>query len=553
MKLVRRALSTLIIAFIFAVIVLTIFLYTIIQLSAVYQGSIEGFRNIINYGSIYSSTNLVLNVKGSNITIENWSPRDVALDYIVVYDSGAGTFKALSASSICGSTVLKPGESTYCYVEKVYRAVALVTVDGVIVYPATTRVNEITKAFNTTRIIPITFDINSPEGLAKEFDVPPNLVAKPYTSNRNIQGMASADKLLLLPPSQEAEFFNVPISTGSSGLPFGVAVIGYDPSWVRENRSGLNTPPRFSILLAGPKLPGTVFKVGGGSISLAENGWRILINNFTGVIKILRGGNVIACSSTNPSDCSGINLPAIGFWYYGVDSSLNLIIYFNGFAGYVANFMRISSSQSPMRQTSYFPYLYIGDVDGNGVNDVIFITEDVYYGSDNKIDDLWPYETGGANDYSDYSTQPLTLKLLQIGKALGNSDGSIDGSRYSGVLLYINIIFHDNSYPDSNQLADIDVTDWVLRILLIGENNYTYIVREYRYQEICNYHKTYVTNFGKDNYFVKISQSIYIPIPPQGRYWIAIAFQDPYKGGSTTNDADMTVGIELIGIIPFTR
>jgi hypothetical protein len=144
------------------------------------------------------------------------------------------------------------------------------------------------------------------------------------------------------------------------------------------------------------------------------------------------------------------------------------------------------------------------------------------------------------------------LRLLQIGEALGNKDGSIDGSEYSGVLLFINILFHDNSYPDVNQLEDIDRTDWVLRVVLLDDKGNEYIVREYRYQEICNYHKTYVTDFGRDNYFVKLSQTVYVPIPGAGRYWIAVALQDPYQSGNK-NDADFTVGVEFIGAIPFYR
>ncbi|MEM4040968.1 MAG: hypothetical protein QXM83_04015, partial [Ignisphaera sp.] len=284
--------------------------------------------------------------------------------------------------------------------------------------------------------------------------------------------------------------------------------------------------------------------------------------NYTGVIQIKKGNTIIACSSTVPSGCSGIALPAIGAWYYGTtDKSINLRIYLNGFATYVARFMRMASDQSVTGESSYYPYLFIGDIDGNGLNEIIFITEDAYYGDSSRINDMY-----GNDDLSDWTTVPLTLKLLQIGRALGSDDGSIDGSVYSGVVLYMNIFFHDNSHPDENQLEDIDRTDWVLRILLIDRDNNEYIVREYRYQEICNYHKTRVTDFGRDNYFVKISQSIYVPLPSTGRYWIAVAFQDSYsyerryygtRPGQRNvyfiNDVDFTVGLEFIGVVPFYR
>jgi hypothetical protein len=41
-------------------------------------------------------------------------------------------------------------------------------------------------------------------------------------------------------------------------------------------------------------------------------------------------------------------------------------------------------------------------------------------------------------------------------------------------------------------------------------------------------------------------------MPGPGKYWIAIAFQDPYGSGNT-NDADVTAGIEIIAAVPFSR
>ncbi|MCX8185485.1 MAG: hypothetical protein N3E43_07020, partial [Sulfolobales archaeon] len=75
----------------------------------------------------------------------------------------------------------------------------------------------------------------------------------------------------------------------------------------------------------------------------------------------------------------------------------------------------------------------------------------------------------------------------------------------------------------------------------------------YRYQEICNYHKTLIERPGEDNYFTKLSQSIYIPIPPRGRYRVVIAIQDPYSSLGNQNDADITIGIEIIGVLPLSR
>jgi hypothetical protein len=555
MRPLRRGVSTLILAFLVATVILSIFTYLVLSMARATQTTITGLRSVAEYSYKANPYSLMLNETMGAKALRNLGGSDLIIDKVVVRNRAEGSLQILTpAEAGCPSNVVKAGSELQCippYYD--YDFVAVINTEGVVINIYRPMIRA--RVMNTTSVllIPITFDVKSPTDLVEQFAVPPNLVAKPYTNNPSILGMRSGGQLLLLPPGQESELYNESIYTESGRpLPFGVAIVGYDPSWVLENRSGIRTPTRFSLLLAGSKSQGIGFRAGNRRISLAENGWRILINNFTGYIKIWRKNEVIACTSTNQQDCSGVSLPAVGFWYYGVDSGLNLRIEFNGVAGYVANFMRMASSQSPTRETSYYPFIYVGDVDGNGVSDIVLVTEDVYYGSSDKIDDLWPGETGTPNDYSDYSTQPLVLRLLQIGEALGNKDGSIDGSEYSGVLLFINILFHDNSYPDVKQLEDIDRTDWVLRVVLLDDKGNEYIVREYRYQEICNYHKTYVTDFGRDNYFVKLSQTVYVPIPGAGRYWIAVVLQDPYKSGNT-NDADLTVGVEFIGAIPFYR
>jgi len=42
-------------------------------------------------------------------------------------------------------------------------------------------------------------------------------------------------------------------------------------------------------------------------------------------------------------------------------------------------------------------------------------------------------------------------------------------------------------------------------------------------------------------------------MPGPGKYWIAVAFQDPYRSDGNTNDADVTAGVEIIAAVPFSR
>lgn len=565
-----KGISTAFISFMISLVVLVVSTYVILNMMhSAYTSSIA-FRNIVRYSHSHEIHQLVLNKTMNSVEIKNIGSSDIVIDKMIIKDY-TGSIQVVDAinivsQGICSSYVIPTYRAITC--RRDYEYIAIVTPGGTVVDIHEPLIKAYAVRANTTYMISITFDnIKSPEDLQEIFDVDRSLIAKPYTRDRAQVGYrgVKSSKLLLLPPGQEAEFINAIVETESSGVAFGVAVIGYDPSWVREkmNKPNEDIPPRFTIMIAGPGFTGQEkITIGGKQYTLTGNGYRIVINNYTGVIQIKKGNTIIACSSTVPSGCSGIALPAIGAWYYGTtDSSINLRIYLNGFATYVARFMRMASDQSVTGESSYYPYLFIGDIDGNGLNEIIFITEDAYYGDSSRINDMYRND-----DLSDWTTVPLTLKLLQIGRALGSDDGSIDGSVYSGVVLYMNIFFHDNSHPDENQLEDIDRTDWVLRILLIDRDNNEYIVREYRYQEICNYHKTRVTDFGRDNYFVKISQSIYVPLPSTGRYWIAVAFQDSYsyerryygtRPGQRNvyfiNDVDFTVGLEFIGVVPFYR
>lgn len=544
-----RGISTLLVSFIISIAILSIFIYIFINMVASMYSGFLHFRNVVRYSQLHEVSQLVVDRTIDRVYIFNLGPSDIAIDQVIVIDQ-ASRIEAKKVFELCNSSLIPVYTVAAC--DPGYEYIAVVTLDGAVIYPRTPVKRIYQLRANATYIIPIIFSIKNPEDLRTEFDVDLRLIAKPYTNaDIRFRGIKS-EKLILLPPGQESEFYNARVSTGSSGLAFGVVVIGYDPSWIIEKTANQNsdTPPRFTVLIAGPGFTGTEkITINRREYTLSGNGFRILINNFSGVIQIKHRDSVIACSSSIPNQCSGVPLPAIGPWYYGTtDSNLNLRIYLNGTASYLARFMRMASGNSPTGETSYYPYLFIGDFDGNGINDVIFVTEDAYYGGSSSINDRY-----GNDDLSDWSTTPLILRLPQVGKSLGSPDGSIDGKTFAGIALYINIFFHDNSHPDENQLEDIDKTDWLLRILLVDEDGNEYIVREYRYQEICNYHKTYITDFGKDNYFVKLSQSIYVPIPSsEGRYWVAIAFQDPYATGPR-NDADITVGVEFIGAIPFLR
>jgi len=548
----RRAVSSLLLGFLISVVLLSVFMFMFIDIQRYRSIYISSYmNNMARYIDRYSDTNIDVIVYGSTANLTNIGLRETVVEYLVLEKN---SYIQINRTYIA----LKPGYFKTLDLGQ-WNLICIVTSDGITIYPR----HGIRPSSTSPpppqqmNIMSITFsNIVYIDDLSKEFGVPPNMVSTAYTRDRkNLTGMAG-DKLLLLPPGREQGIWNsstpFDVYTDDKGIRFGVVVIGYDPTWIAKNVSGIKTPPQFRIMITGPAFTGQdKIYIGKTNPLTGGQGFRLVINNFTGVIKICRDdcskdSNVIACSSSLPGYCGNVARNATGFWYYGSTDS-NLRLYISGLATYAAYYMRISSSQAGVGETSYNPYLFIGDVDGNGLADIVFVTEDAYYGSYDRIDDYY-----GNDDLSDWSTTPLRLTLFQVGRRFGYSDGSIDGSVYSGVYLLMNIFFHDNSYPDEQQLRDIDRTDWVLRVILYDSSGNTYVVREYRYQEICNYHKTRITDFVRDNYFVKISQSIYVPLPPSGRYWVAIEFQDPY-GSGRTNDADVTVGVEFIGAIALYR
>ncbi len=547
----RRGISTLLTATIVAAVALSVFttLFTISYRRT--STSVSSLWGLIDYTDLHEATKLAVIVRGDMATLKNIGRSPVELEYIVFNTSNGVEILRLDLNDRC--RILKINEACEVSLGR-GTLIAAITKSGVIVFPE--RIGIEVETSEAALIIPITFSFRNLGDIAKEFEIDPELIAKPYPNQRDKRGVNGSVSLILPEGREEGEYYDKEVSTISTKcqgggkddkIPFGVLIVGYDPSWVMESR-GVNpgAPPRYTILIAGPKSKGQEkLCIGKSDVPLTQRGFRVKIANFTGTIKIYDSeGRVVACSSSNPSECVGYR-SAIGTWYY---ENSGWKLFMDGVASYIAYYQRAPSGQG--QEMSYEPFLFLGDLDGNGLVDILLVTEDAYYGDSSKYNDS---DDKGINFLLDYSTEPLKLKLLRVGYVLGSSDGSIDGGRYSAVILYLNLLFHDNSYPDEQQLEDIDRTDWVLRILLVDEEGNEYIIREYRYQEICNYHKTVVTDVGRDNYFTKLSQSIYIPIPASGKYWVVIALQDPYYYQGTKNDADITIGIEIIGALPLLR
>ena len=557
----RRGVSSLLLSTLIIAALLTSIAGIYMQLSSLRHSMSSGAYSLMKYSELHDLVRLAITQEeyGFKVTVTNIGVLPVELQYVVI-DNGR-SIEIVEVSSLisdCGESLLQQGQ-TCNYLGLSGRVTALITSAGVIVRPEYTGVRSEKVEATYFSLVPLE-DIYTPEDLKKLFNIPDELIALPLTGGqgRRYAGMRG-DKLFLITANDIRG--NVEVVTGSKkgntinvdSIGFGVMLIGYDPAWVRRPYG----TPQYTIMLTIPKNVSqkNYLMIGGQKLSdYGSRDLRIIIRGFRGLIEIYNDSQLVACTG---SACSR---NVLGGWFYGYNSSTSdpnpaLKVKLSGLANQVLVFKRVASGEGGTQATTYYPYLFIGDLDGNGVNEVVFVTEDAFYGSVNDYDDRNPLDP--KTTLLDYSEVPLPL-TINLSSVTGAPDGSIPGSRFSGLILDINFIFHDNSYPDGeDQLSDNDDTRTILRISLIQKDDAgniisKYVVREYDYQEICNYHKTIIKDFINDNYYIKISQSIYVPVPGTGKYWLLIEIMDPY-GEGTTNDADFTVGFEIISILPLSR
>ena len=557
----RRGISTLLLSTLIIAALLTS-TASVYMLSGTLRRSVtSGAYSLIQYSELHDLTRLtVIQEEGYNLRVANIGVIPTELQYVVV-DEGYGIkiVEVSSLASSCGESLLKQGQECV-YFGLSGRVVALVTSAGVVVRPEYVGVRGEMVGATYMSLIPLE-GVYTPEDLSKLFNIPSELIDLPLAGGqgRRYAGMRG-DKLFLITANDIRG--NVEVVTGSkkgnafevAPIGFGVMLIGYDPAWLRHPYGA----PQYTIILTIPKdVPQQNYlAIGGQKLSdYGSRDLRVVIRGFRGVIKVYNESTLVACTG---SSCAR---DVLGAWYYGYRSSSSdpnptLMVELSGLATQVLTFKRIASGEGGTQATTYYPYLFIGDLDGNGVNEVVFITEDAYYGGSSQYNDRNPLDPKVT--LLDYSEVPLPL-TLNLSGITGGADGSIPGSRFSGLIININLVFHDNSYPDGEaQLSDNDDTKTLLRVSLIQKDDAgnivsKYIIREYDYQEVCNYHKTIIRDFINDNYFVKIPQSLYVPIPGSGKYWVLIEIMDPYGYTGTTNDVDFTIGFEIISILPLSR
>jgi hypothetical protein len=544
----RRGLSVLILGFIvLAGLALALFSYRALVL--------KNTKDILEASSYYSryieksaSTQLSIRVSGATTIITNQGTSALSLKYVfyVIGDKLYPLYLS-DANSNC-THVMTPLQN--CVINQALTDIkAIVTSDGVVIKPDKREV--IVESAYLVKMSHLPINVNTTDDLSDYFGVPGDQISIPLRG-QNISNSVVGNITYLVEANEI--YRNANISGGNAV--FGALLVGQSP----------RDPSKYNLLIVMPNnnSPGnrTNITINNNPLLFNTTNYiaeviRLRIDGFSGTISIVNAsspGTIIASNAGTPRD-------VVGPWYYGALTRLALNI--SGTAESVVVIRGVNSSIATsigLNRTynNYYPYLFVGDIDRNGLIDVVLLTEDASYGNATNINDRNP--ANQAKVLVDYSNTPLRL-YLNLSSLTGDPSGYIDGAEYQGIVLYTNMLFHDNVYPDNQTLpipgkqGPYDITEPrdVVRILLVDESGNAYIARTVSISELYLYHRTIISNYTTDSYAWKTQITSYILLPPTGKYRVAIELQDPYLLDGTRNDADITIGLDLFTILPVKR
>ncbi|WP_156328021.1 hypothetical protein [Pyrodictium delaneyi] len=223
------------------------------------------------------------------------------------------------------------------------------------------------------------------------------------------------------------------------------------------------------------------------------------------------------------------------------------------------------------------PYFFLADTDGNGLTEMIFITEEVAPGysgtrddtiaSDGSITYVWIPSLGltltatslfiphygyasffDASDYTtpinyigcqDWSTAMIYLKFAK--------DFAVNGAQIAQVSVQFRYYFHDNAGDDTEDVEN--PLNGLFGFYLVDANGTITTSREYIYQELSIYEDTWPPN---RNF---ITDAVYLPVPEEPKtFYVVFGFNDPYgvsqqlSGSGAYNDLEFSVAIEWLGM-----
>ncbi len=244
---------------------------------------------------------------------------------------------------------------------------------------------------------------------------------------------------------------------------------------------------------------------------------------------------------------------AFGFYYYSgallpeavsADTAyLNHISY--GFRAYgLANATLTLFRFTPGQTSGLEAYTAFLDTDGNGMTEMIFMTEDAYTGNEDSWDDwytsryLYAPGLGGLVWNEGVGCLDRTLNVAYL-KFL--NEYAVNGSQIVEVSIQIRYTFHDNAGSDVNDVRD--PMAFLMTFRLVDDEGNVYSTSDYIYQQLQNLEDTWPPNTNW------VSDSVFLLVPNENRlFYVVFGFNDPYWWDSQGNDPDFTIAIEWLGM-----
>ena len=265
-----------------------------------------------------------------------------------------------------------------------------------------------------------------------------------------------------------------------------------------------------------------------------------------------------------------------GFWWlYGGSPSITLRVYLRGFADYVEVYREVPGAP----RSNYAAYVLITDVDGNGLSEVVFTTEDANYGTVNppgillsctEDDVAWVGAGSGSWVPLRDSSEPLAPGTCSFAEPLREAYNLshcpvliyltgpqyvVDGSRYQLVVVTARLYYHDSEGGDVNCVDN--PRQFMVGFFLVdpGPDGVPATVDDrvvsshmLMYQQLDDWEDTWPPNRN----FVTVTVPLLVPNEDK-IFYVAVGFVDPYDNYAGYDDVEFTAAIEAVGLIFYAR
>lgn len=536
-----RGLSTVVLAAIIAGSLLLIAAQLLHAFGSYGTSAVAGSWSMVRYAEEGETLSAILEDAVGVFLVTNVGTRPLRPDvFVLAGEEGVALMRVRSLFTTCEGSIWPRVTCEFYHGLRDAMLVAMVTYEGHVLRSSPLRAFSLQAG--VVEVVDV--DLNSirrPEGIASVFIVDDGSLLAGPTAPGVGRGMNGTYVYLL-----NITRYDVVVKTSGTGACFGVIAIA-------RNVGGA-PGDSYNVMITFPRTGSgdlaTNLTLGGSPLSLGNFGvLRVQVYGFRGQLTLYRGSSAVACIPPTPS-CP----EPLGIFYYGYYYDMRVAM--DGKAEEVRVFGGVPFSAGI--STSYLPYLFVGDLDGNGANDVVFITEDASFGDRAAYNDRNPL--GSSPLFLDSSTTELVLKL-NLSLISGNSDGSVEGATLDGLIFYVRVFLHDNSFPDNTthlpkrlDLSDVRNNQVVLRLFLVSETGALFELRSFDFYELMGGHRTVVENPVTGGFYEYVQLSAYVPLPPSGRFWVAIGLKDPFscsaQGGSIFDDLDLTIGFDTIHVIP---